>query len=482
MNISRLDFLRGGLSAIGVGFFGGGRLFAVPAGWKHGGKPNLVFGAVSDTHIRTDWTGKKPSWRFPLKYFKAALEYFKSANVDAVVHCGDFAHRGMMMSMQFHADTWREVFGKRGGPVKLFVTGNHDIIGGRYGDFAAKLFKDEAERNKWTFAGDVAGNWERIWGEPYEEVWHKEVKGYHFIGRHWDVKEMKTAEFIESKATMFNLADGVKPFFYIQHVGSGGELNKALAKWPNAVGFFGHAHASAANWNVIRDNCGAISIQIPSCEPRGTGILSGDGYIAKAKLEGREAAGSPRQGYVVRVYDDMLVIERREFGAGGSLGPDWVMPFGNTPHPFSRGELKKVIGEPQFREGAKLEVSLDRIGKINKIEKTANDHPVNPVTPVQENSAPPCLRVRIPLADGNPDSRVYAYEVVVLGDEGSPKLHKAVYAAGCNMGIGHEPNGGVTTLEIPASELPPGKTLTIVARPLSSLGTSGKAIATKFPV
>ena len=90
--------------------------------------------------------------------------------------------------------------------------------------------------------------------------------------------------------------------------------------------------------------------------------------------------------------------------------------------------------------------------------------------------------MRIPLADGNPDSRVYAYEVVVVGDKGTPKLHKAVYAAGCNMGIGHEPNGGVTTLEIPASELPPGQSLTFAVRPLTSLGTAGKAIATEFKV
>jgi hypothetical protein len=48
------------------------------------------------------------------------------------------------------------------------------------------------------------------------------------------------------------------------------------------------------------------------------------------------------------------------------------------------------------------------------------------------------------------------------------------------MGIGHEPNGGVTTLEIPKSELPPGKTLTFAVRPLSSLGTSGNSIATTF--
>ena len=73
-------------------------------------------------------------------------------------------------------------------------------------------------------------------------------------------------------------------------------------------------------------------------------------------------------------------------------------------------------------------------------------------------------------------------EIVVVGDEGAPKLHKAVYAAGCNMGIGHEPNGGVTTLEIAKDELPPGKTLTVAVRPLTSLGTYGRAIAKEVSV
>ena len=86
------------------------------------------------------------------------------------------------------------------------------------------------------------------------------------------------------------------------------------------------------------------------------------------------------------------------------------------------------------------------------------------------------------LADGNPDSRVYAYEVEVTGDEGAQRLFKAVYATGVNLGMGHEPNGGVTTLEIQKSELPTGKTLTIAARPLSSLGTSGKAIAAEWKI
>ena len=231
-------------------------------------------------------------------------------------------------------------------------------------------------------------------------------------------------------------------------------------------------------------------VQCPACpawwRSDGKWMGGGDSGITKVPLEGKLQGGKWEQGLVVRVYDDMLTIERREFSEGGSLGADWVMPFGGGTgngergtgkHPFSKDELKKVIGEPQFRKGAKLEVSLDR---IDKIENTANDNPVNPVNPVQENPASPKLCVRIPLADGNPDSRVYAYEVVVIGEAGSQKLFKAVYAAGCNMGIGHEPNGGVTTLEIAKDELPPGKTLTVAVRPLTSLGTSGQPIETKF--
>ena len=94
----------------------------------------------------------------------------------------------------------------------------------------------------------------------------------------------------------------------------------------------------------------------------------------------------------------------------------------------------------------------------------------------------PGVKVSIPHANGNPDSRVYAYEVEVAGDDQENKLCKSVYAAGCNMGIGREPNKGVTTLEIPRSELPPGKAFTIAVRPLSSLGTSGKPIVAEFKV
>ena len=90
------------------------------------------------------------------------------------------------------------------------------------------------------------------------------------------------------------------------------------------------------------------------------------------------------------------------------------------------------------------------------------------------------LNLTIPLADGNPKSRVFAYDVVVIGDDPQKKFFKSIYFEGCNLGIGHEPDGGITKVELPMAELPAGKNLTIAVRPISSLGTKGKAIATKF--
>lgn len=467
LTITHREFLKG---AAAFGSFLGGRIFAAPIGWKHEGEPNLVFGILADTHLNTSRDGKPvfSPWKLkdnrwtgdPLRFLTSALKYFRAQNVDAIMHCGDFAERGQVSEIRFHADVWRKVFPNDLAPdghrvARLFVTGNHDLDGLQRGK---SLNSDYAVRVRNAFQSDIAGNWERIWDEPYEPVWHKEVKGYHFFGQNWEeVDGGKLAPLVNDGRETYGLDNQSKPFFLVSHAPCK-TLNEALRPYRNSVGFFGHYHESAASWNVIRFYTSSQPwIECPTCS------LFGANWLLRGKLprdvSGEESKGVGRQGYVVRVYDDMLVIERHEFWKGGKIGADWVMPFGKVPHPFSKGELLKVIGEPQFRKNVELKVEC-----------------------VKSKSGEDAAKISIPLADGNPDSRVYAYEVVVVGDEGTPKLRKAVYAAGVNMGIGHEPNGGVTTLEIPKSELPPGKTLTVAVRPLTSLGTSGKAIMTTFKV
>ena len=455
MKCSRREFFSGA-SAFALG---ARRLFAAPPGWKPSKKPILVLGVISDTHMRTMPTSGRIDREWSEKYLVKALTHFRDENVDAVVHCGDFAHLGQVEEMQAHADAWNRAFPNNRSPaghevVKLFVVGNHELRGSTYGGkgmFVRRLYPDPEERARHVLASDMAGNWERIWGEKYEPVWHKVVKGFHFFGMQWGVDD----------AAMADLVDGTmgceppRPFFVLRHDYPPSTLLARMKRHPNAVGFFGHLHYSIANWRKIFLADGMPWIQVPSLHAHGyPGLREEDPWLTKLKIEGMEAAGSvrARQGMVIRLYDDMMVVERREFGEGGSLGADRVMPFGKyDPHPFSLMESKKVIGEPQFRAGAKLEVFLDTSLR---------------------------LCVKIPLADGNPDSRVYAYEVVVAGD--GQKLHKVVYAAGCNMGIGHEPNGGVTELLIPKSDLPSGNTLTFSVCPITSLGTRGEPLAAKW--
>ena len=473
MKLNRREVLKGSLSALGFMALDGLPVFAAPQGWKHGGKPNLVFGALSDTHLQVNYNGVSPHGRFPIKYLRKALEYYKSRNIDALVHCGDMAHRGMVRELEFHQELIDEVFGKGKGPVKLFVAGNHEWFGdgeGFGGVCGRRLYPDPVERAKHTICGDFPKHWERVFGEPYEECWHKEVKGYHFFGHHWNVDEGKFLQLIRQTGAVSSLG-GTKPIFLLSHNYLHTPFRRQLSKeHPNAVGFFGHYHQSNADWRTIYyDALGSFfpQIELGPCRADGGHDPFGNlGNTGKETfLKDRESAdetakrmGTPsRQGMVVNVYDDMVVFERHEFTEGGNLGPDWVLPLGQcAPHPFSREELKKVIGEPQFRDGAKLEVS--------------------------EDSAPLRLCVKIPLADGNPDSRVFAYDVVVVGDASEKRLYKSVYAVGRDLGIGHEPNGGVTTLEIPKAELPEGKKQTIAVRPLSSLGTAGRAIATTWRV
>ena len=467
MEISRAGFLKGLFSAFSTCACGG-RIFAAPPGWAPPKNPRLAFGAVSDTHLRTSANGKGRGKYWPDKYLVAAFKYFRELNLDAVVNCGDMAHRGQVLEQEFHAAAWRKVFPDNRAPdghvvEKLFVNGNHDVEGSRYGDFVEKAFPDPAERAKHVLSTDMAANWQRIWGEPYAPVWHKTVKGFHFFGRHFGVDEMELARLIRAKGKECGLQSGKDPFFILSHVRPHKNLNRSLRPFRKAIGFFGHWHQSAANWNNIYFWSSFPSIEIPSCEPRGCSAPGAEKGFAQGALEGKEGLGKGHQGYVVRVYDDQIVISRREFGEGeGSLGADWIMPLGTyEPHPLSKDELKKRIGEPQFRDGANLVVA----------EATTPPPPDRP-----EKTGKPALRVDIPLADANPGTRVYAYDVVVAGAEDSPKLCKSVYAVGGNMAVGHEPNGGVTTLFLPKAQLPKGERLVVAVRPITSLGTAGKPI------
>ena len=453
MKVSRLEFIRNAASAFGLGAFGAGRLFAAPSGWKPRGNPNLTVGVISDTHLRTNHRGDAPGKEWPLTYLYAALRLFRSENVDAVIHLGDFADMGQTIEMQFHADAWQSVFPENLAPdghkvEKLFVVGNHDIVGGHYGGsggFVKRIVPDPDARVKRLFVGDLAGNWERIWGERYEPVWHRSLKGYHFFGWQWNVPEAEAEKLVKENAAALA---GMRPFFLLSHVIPRKATREGLRSFRNAVSFFGHWHQSIADWRTVVFDRFPL-IQCGGCTPRG-GYYAPISGVGRVPLTGRSVAGKARYCMVMRLYDDMMTLSRHEVGKGGKLGADWVMPFGKySPHPFSREEMRKAIGTPLFAPGARLKVE----------------------------NGPDAVSLFIPRADGNLPTRAYAYDVVVTGADKAKPLVMSVFATGGNLSPGREPNAGVTRVDIPVAKIPSGDTLEFVVTPVTSLGTRGVALS-----
>ena len=464
MAFSRREFVKESLSALGFLALDGLPVFAAPNGWKPTKKPKLVFGILTDTHLMVEWDGKSLYRTMSFDYVRNAFKLFKKRNVDAFLHLGDAAHRAADREIEFHRELFEEVFGKKGGPVKLLVAGNHERFD--CNDRQKKIWPNNWKEH--ALITDFPRIWGRAWGVKFEDMWHREMNGYHFFGRDWDTDEGKFAEFINGHAESCGLK-GTKPFFILSHRRHHFHFCSLLKEFPNAVAFFGHWHASNADWKTIFfDSFGGFfpSVQVGACRFDGGNALGNALDESESVLSDKamdDGKGwhvnkvQSRQAMIVNVHDDCIVFERHEVGQGGKLGPDWVLPLNweretgdgeRGKHPFSRAELKKVIGEPEFPRGVKL-----------KVGKAADG-----------------LKVTIPLANGNADSRVFAYDVEIAGDDPEKRLVKSVYFEGCNLGIGHEPNKGLTLLDIPKKELPEGKVLTIAVTPLSSLGTKGKPL------
>ena len=68
-------------------------------------------------------------------------------------------------------------------------------------------------------------------------------------------------------------------------------------------------------------------------------------------LTGRDA----QQGHLVTVYDDRIVLERRDFANDLPAAPDWIVPL--PAHASSFAERAKEAPVPEFSAGAEVTVS-----------------------------------------------------------------------------------------------------------------------------
>jgi len=347
------------------GFIGGLLASAGAAGCRttswFGETANLSFGVISDIHITT---------RESTERFRKALRYFRSRGADAVMVAGDLADWGLQSGLTYVKEAWDEEMAGTG-IVPLLITGNHDYDGWWYGDMTLDMHLQGYSEDEALSRIGMKGCWEKTFGEPFDEIRLRKVNGYAFVSAEWSGTEdcengAKTAAWLEAHRA--ELA-GTKPFFFFRHspiantVSSSkpnekDPLYKVLATFPNCIAFNGHTHRTYHDERSIWQG-GFTAVSIPSMSY--TSIPAGyengrDRRNSETKL-GMTCVASREnlleaQGYLVRVTDGKVEIERHDFDCGEDTAAPWVVPVSSSERPYAFAEHAKRTPVPRFADGA----------------------------------------------------------------------------------------------------------------------------------
>ena len=454
MRMKRREFIGGALASCGLWELGGCRLFR---------PSDLRFGVLSDIHVRENG-GKDRCYGGDATYLRKALEYFRAQDVDAVMIAGDLTDGGRASELKEIAAVWFDVFPEGCGVEKLFVSGNHDWWG----------MKGVAR---------MKALWEESWREPYESLWHKTVKGYHFLGQHWENYEPCTGAPFDGLGPWLerngDLVRGRRPFFYVQHPHpkdtcfgehawghDAGNVTAALSAFPNAVAFSGHSHNSHLDersiWQGSFTSVNTASLRYGGCPDNSvSGRGCENGLKGDGKLMPRYDSFSTKSGLLVVVSDREIVYSRRDFQHDRPLGPDWVQPLPAIENRvFGFAERAGKERPPEFAPEAKVFVRKVAV----RPRKVLKD--VGPADVV-------ALEIRFPAANAG-GARPFTYEISVAGDGAAP-LVRSVIAEGFDQTIESPRAQGESVAVLALSSFPRGANA-ITVTPVSSLGTRGRPL------
>ena len=484
-------FFIGGGSAFGAfGAFGGARLVAA-GGYGAEHVPNLRFGVLSDIHLVCKGKGDfslRPD--HDTRPFEQALVWFRSQDVDAVMLTGDIADQASGCELLAAADAWNRVFPEDRAPdgrrvEKLFVYGNHDELGGHYWNCAQIIWPDEKMRAEQVIESDMGGWWKKAFHEDYSRIYRKDIRGYTFIGQHWQFQDggpkcrFELTEPFMAKAGP--TLDPELPFFYFQHAhlkdtcyGSWawghdtGISTKVLSTYPNAVTFSGHSHYSLADersiWQGAFTSLGTSSTSF-IVTPRDSRLPGGylndkrileEGWDIDPKLQ--VPPNDSPQGMLVSVYDDCITFRRRDFALGVDLGEEWAQPLAaSEPKPFAFAEHARRFVAPEFAADAKLPV---RKVRAKKGEKAG-------------------VRLDIPAATAVRGARPIEYAISIASEDGAPFSGFAVANGFCVPVERKADFDAATVCVIARDRLPKGEELRFEVTPLDCFGHRGKPLVSR---
>ena len=368
--------------------------FATVPGWaaKKLGAPELKLGVISDIHIYGTRT-------FPYKarpnrhtqgetvMFEKVLRYFDAAKVDGVLIAGDLTENGVDTQLQLVADTWNKVFpGDRGADgrhvEKLFIYGNHDAQVGMIFNkplleqFRKRLKTDEAFEAYRRDHGILPREkevWERIFGEEWSPMVHKTLKGRHFFLANWGHEKAA----IEALGKELEKIGKDAPLFYVQHAAVRGTcwkgdrsadpnsaaLRKLLSDCPNAITVTGHNHYPLTDecnvWQEEFTAIGASTLAYAGTRSgrENTGPKQGRGGGEK-QMPILWQTSECKQGLVLSMYPDRMLLERRDFWNDGPVGDDWIVPMPAKPGGAMSHKTRALkMKVPAFTKDASVAVS-----------------------------------------------------------------------------------------------------------------------------
>ena len=447
------------------------------------GAPRLKVGVVSDIHVSVSSAGGKTSNG---KFIKA-LEFFRDQNVDAVIVAGDLTNYGLMKELRGVAEAWYSVFpgdkGTDGRKVeRIFVTGNHDTFFYRWQKSSKSPRVKEAQEE--GLYRDLDAYWRELFNEPFEPIYLRKVKGYSFVGAHWDEHfDGRLEAFLQNRRADLP-AD--KPFFYIQHAhpkntvfgpwawgawDDHGAARAALGKYSNAVAFSGHSHWSLTDernvWQGEFTSVGTASLSYCSLpHGRENGGTEASGYYRRLPSV---PGGRAQQGMVMSVWDDAIVLARYDMANLEKIDEDWTLPILRGPsvkRTHAHAARAELVAAPQFPEGAKLDISWTKGKDAAGVEEDRL---------VVSFPAPPSTGWR---------DRIFDYEVRIEIEEDDtvrPWATKRVYPTEPFRSVKYLPKDGKCVFG--ACELPairngwaPDPYLRVVVTPYNCFGKAGRPL------
>jgi hypothetical protein len=301
--------------------------------------PFVKIGLVADVHVGDSNDASD---------LRRALRLFDERKADVVIAAGDLTDLGLLSELREVAAAWNEVFsGNRrsdGQPImRLFHYGDHDtelnwkarqreVVGkGRLADYIPRIGPDVA--------------WRLAFGEPFDPVVRRTVKGCEFTAVHFLPSGMGTdpakplvymgtdPEKVGTdpvKAPIYVGTDPAKAWLHIysQHrmyrglfarPGRGDEVSwddgstlSVVTNVPNMVAVCGHGHISAENdTSFVALPGGSAAIAIPSLY-----------YQIETWLPKPKGNHDSHQALFLVATPEGIVVERLDVRTGLKLGPD----------------------------------------------------------------------------------------------------------------------------------------------------------------